>query len=260
MRELWLEKFRSDGLAATFHEDEGEGYFFLYQPASREVLRQVQLYALPTVPRIGEEDVEIFWSRDERKAGISVWGRMRAILDVGGNDEEVCSIETPESPAIQTRGTVSLFPEYLDRKSFLEARTQYWKNALIQAHPDYPISDQPASLLETRFLVAALDSNGKRAAVFEDDGETGYLYVYSVSAAVVQAHAHVYDRSDALQIAKDSVDVLWSTDESKCGVRIWGQMRGIIDLRKRREGRAWLENRDTPGINDPEWLRGFELM
>ena len=40
----------------------------------------------------------------------------------------------------------------------------------------------------------------------------------------------------------------------------YGQMRGIIDLRKRREGRAWLENRDTPGINDPQWLRGFELM
>jgi hypothetical protein len=255
-----LERLRSDGLAATFHEDEGEGYFFLYQPASREVLRQVQLYALPTVPRIGEEDVEIFWSRDEGKAGISVWGRMRAILDVGGKDEEVCSIETPESPAIQTRGTASLFPEYLDRKSFLGARTHYWKNALTQAHPDYPTSDQPSSLLETRFLVAALDSNGKRAAVFEDEGETGYLYVYSIGAAAVQTHVHVYDRSDALQIAKDSVDVLWSTDESKCAVRIWRQLRGIIDLRMRKEGRAWLENRDTPGISDTEWLRGFERM
>lgn len=255
-----LERLRSDGLAAIFHEDEGEGYFFLYNPASREVLGQVQLYASPTIPAIREEDVEIFWSRDERKAGISVWGRMRAILDVGGKDEEVCSIGTPESPAIQTPDIASSFPEYLDRKSFLEARTRYWKDTLIQAYPDSPISDQPISLLETRFLIAALDSRGDRAAVFEDEGETGYLYVYSLGAAAVQTHVHVYDRSDVLQISKDSVDVLWSTDESKCAVRIWGQMRGVIDLRMRREGRAWLENRDTPGINDAEWLRGFELM
>jgi hypothetical protein len=185
---------------------------------------------------------------------------MRAILDVAGKSEEVCSIESPDSPAIQTPETASLFPEYLDRKNFLEARTQYWKNALIQAHSGFPISDQPISLLETRFLVTALDSNGKRAAVFEDEGETGYLYIYSIATAAVQTYVHVYDRNDALQIAKDSVDVLWSTDESKCGVRIWGQMRGIIDLRMRKEGRAWLENRDSPGISDTEWLRGFERM
>lgn len=259
MKELMLERVRSDGLTAIFHEDEGEGYFFLYKRASREVLRQVQLYAIPTVPPIREEDVEIFWSRDEGKAGISVWGRMRAILDAEGK-EEVCSTETPDSPAIQAADEVSLFPEYVDRKDFLEARKRYWKNALLQVHPDYPISDQPISLLETRFLVAALDSRGQRAAVFEDEGETGYLYVYSVGAAAVQAHVHVYDRSDALQIAKGSVDVLWSTDESKCAVRIWGQVRGIIDLRMRKEGRAWLENRDTPGISDTEWLRGFERM
>src|SRR5258708_11135905 len=141
MRELMLEKLRSDGLAAIFHEDEGEGYFFLYEPASREVLQQVQLYALSTVPQIREEDVEIFWSRDEGKAGISIWGRMRAILDLGGKDEEICAIETPDSPAIQAPDTASLFPEYLDRKSFLDARKRYWKNALIQARPDLPISD-----------------------------------------------------------------------------------------------------------------------
>ena len=260
MRELMLEKLRSDELAAIFHEDEGAGYFFLYKPASREVLQQVQLYALPTNPPIREEDVEIFWSRDEKKSGISAWGRLRAILDVDGENQELCPIETPDSLAIEAPDTTSLFPEYLDRKIFLEARKRYWKNALIQARPDLPISDQPTSLLETSFLIVALDSHGERAAVFEDEGETGYLYVYSVGTAAVQRHVHVYDRNGDLQIAKESVDVLWSTDESKCAVRIWGQLRGIIDLRMRKEGRAWLENRDTPGISDPEWLRGFERM
>ncbi len=260
MTELMLERLRSDGLAAIFHEDEGEGYFFLYRPGSREVLRQVQLYRLPTVPSVREEDVEIFWSRDERKAGVSLWGRMRAILDVSGKDEEVCSIATPDSSAIQAPDTASFFPEFLDRKSFLEARKRYWKNVLIEARPDLSISDQPTSLLETCFLVVAVDSHGERAAVFEDEGETGYLYVFSLRAASVQTHVHVYDRSDALQMTKDSVEVLWSTDESKCAVRIWGKLRAIIDLRMKKEGRAWLENRDTPGISDKEWLRGFERM
>jgi hypothetical protein len=260
MRELMLERLRSDGLAAIFHEDEGEGYFFLYRPAQREVLRQVQLYTVPTVPPIREGDVEIFWSRDEEKAGISVWGRMRAILDAAGKEEKVCSIEAPDSPAIQIPDTTSLFPGYLDRKDFLEARKRYWKDALIQARPDLPIFDQPTSLLETFFLVAAFDSQRKRAAVFEDEGETGYLYLYSLDIAAVQTHVHIYDRSDALHIARDNVDVLWSTDESKCAVSIWRQLRGIIDLRTKREGRAWLETRDTPGITDREWLRGFEQM
>jgi hypothetical protein len=260
MKELMLVRLRSDGLEAIFHEDEGEGYFFLYKPVSREVLQQVQLYARPTAPQVREEDVDIFWSKDEGKAGVSVWGRMRAILDVGGKNEEVCLLATPDSPAIQVTGTTSLFPEYIDRNNFLEARSRYWKNTLMQEHHDLQISDQPASLLETNFIVAALDSHGQRAAVFEDEGETGYLYVYSTGTASVQTHVQIYDRSDALQIAKDNVDVLWSTDESKCAVRIWGQLRGIIDLRMRKEGRAWLENRDTPGISDSEWLRGFEAM
>ena len=260
MKELMLVRPRSDGIEAIFHEDEGEGFFFLYKPASREVLQQVQLYVRPTDPQVREEDVEIFWSWDEGKAGISVWGRMRAILNVSGKDEEVCSLETLDSPAIAVTGTTSAFPEYLDRKNFLEARTQYWKNALIQAHPDLQIPNQPISLLETRFIVSALDSHGERAAVFEDEGETGYLYLYSVGAAAVQTHVHIYDLNNTLQITKENVDVLWSTDESKCAARIWGQLRGIIDLRLRREGRAWLENRETPGISDTEWLRGFERM
>jgi hypothetical protein len=259
MRELMLERFRSDEVAAIFHEDNGEGYFFLYDSADKKVLRQVQLYTAPTAPQIREEDVDILWSRNEEKAGLAIWGRMRAILDIDGKNEQVCSLETPDSPIIEIPA-MTFFPEYLDRKAFLAARKRYWKAALIQAHPDLRISDQPTSLLQTRFLVAALDSSAERAAVFEDDGETGYLYVYFFRADAVQTHVHVYDHTEALQITKDSVDVLWSTDESKCAVRIWGQLRAIIDFKMGKEGRAWLENRDTPGIKDPEWLRGFELM
>ena len=50
---------------------------------------------------------------------------------------------------------------------------------------------------------------------------------------------------------------MWSEDGTKCGVAIWDKMRGIIDVASDREGRVWLENRDTPGIADREWLKGF---
>lgn len=96
--------------------------------------------------------------------------------------------------------------------------------------------------------------------MFEDERETGYLYVYSVGTGTIENHVHIYDQSVALQITKDNVDVRWSNDESKCAVQIWGQTRGVIDLRAKKEGRAWLENRDTPGISGKEWLKGFELM
>jgi hypothetical protein len=260
MRELILEKSGSSGIAAVFHEDGGEGYFALYKLADEEILQQVQLYSRPTLPEVQEDDVDIFWSHGEGKAGIAVWGRMRATLDLEGKDEQVCLLETPDSPAIQGKNAVSVFPQYLDRKTFLEARKLYWKTALLQARPDLVLPNQPTSLLETRFLVVEMDSRGTRAAVFEDEGETGYLYVYSVGTGTVQSHVHIYDQSGALQITKESVDVLWSSDESKCAVKIWGQMRGVIDLRAKKEGRAWLENRDTPGISDKEWLKGFELI
>jgi hypothetical protein len=145
MNEMMIERVRSDGVAAIFHEDEGEGHFFLYRLSSREVLQQIQLYAAPTVPQIREEDVDIFWSRDEVKAGIAVWGRMRAILDISGKFGEACALKTPDSPAIQSLDTNYMFPEYVDRKS-LEERRQYWKTALLHARPEVQISDQPISL------------------------------------------------------------------------------------------------------------------
>ena len=73
-------------------------------------------------------------------------------------------------------------------------------------------------------------------------------------------HLHIYDRNAQLRVPADEVDVLWSTDESKCAVVIWGQVRGIIDLRSNKEGRVLLKSPSTPGVSDPTWLKGFELM
>src|SRR5947208_15880928 len=95
--------------------------------------------------------------------------------------------------------------------------------------------------------------------VFEDDGETGYLYLYEPDGRKVFQHLHIYDRTPDLPIREQDLRVIWSEDLSKVGVLIWGKMRGIINLTTGQEGRVWLENRNTPGISDAEWLKGFLL-
>lgn len=95
--------------------------------------------------------------------------------------------------------------------------------------------------------------------MFEDDGETGYLYLYEPGGREVFQHVHIYDRNPSLAVKEQDVRVVWSEDLSKVGVRISGKMRGIINLATGQEGRVWLEDRNTPGIGDAVWLRGFRL-
>ncbi len=92
---------------------------------------------------------------------------------------------------------------------------------------------------------------------FEDDGETGYLYVSDRRKGEIVQHLQIYTNSPALGVDEEEVQVLWSQDGSKCGVLIWGGMRGIIDLASRKEGRVLVESRDSPPIDDQEWLKGF---
>jgi hypothetical protein len=93
---------------------------------------------------------------------------------------------------------------------------------------------------------------------FEDDRETGYLYVSDRRSNEILKHLQIYDDSAKLDVREEDVRVVWSKDGSKCGVLIWGGIRGIIDLGKNREGRVLLQSRNTPPISDPEWLSGFE--
>lgn len=109
-------------------------------------------------------------------------------------------------------------------------------------------------------MKSAFDSRRERVAIFEDDGDTGYLYLYASKTQEIMKHLHLYDHNPQLALSSQDIEVLWSTDESKCSVEIWSEIRGIIDLRRNREGRAWLKDRTTPGIDDQDWLEGFERM
>ncbi len=118
------------------------------------------------------------------------------------------------------------------------------------------MTDDIESSPKNGFIVEAPGPPGM-FGVFEDDGTTGYLYTYEPDGEGVITHLRIYTCAPTLSVQEDDVNVEWSRDLSKCGVRIWGKMRGIIDLASKNEGRVLLENRDTPGLGDPQWLAGF---
>ncbi|MBV8757058.1 MAG: DUF2251 domain-containing protein [Deltaproteobacteria bacterium] len=94
-------------------------------------------------------------------------------------------------------------------------------------------------------------------AVFEDDGETGFLYVYDCAADKVTTHLHVYDRSPSLVVNEDDVFVTWTSDFSRCGVVIWGEMMGVIDVRTDKRWVTRAVSNGMPGL-EGDALEGFE--
>jgi hypothetical protein len=113
------------------------------------------------------------------------------------------------------------------------------------------------------FIVDEMGPSGV-FGVFEDDGETGWLYLYEPARAGNEGDAdailharHVYNRSETCAPAEGDVAVLWTDDLTRCGVVVWAKMRAIIDVDSRRDHAAALKDRKSQGIVDAEWLRGF---
>jgi hypothetical protein len=109
------------------------------------------------------------------------------------------------------------------------------------------------------FIVDELGPDGL-FGVFEDDGETGYLYLYEPDGQGVTKHLQIYNCAKKLNVQEEDVKVAWTEDGGKCGVIIWNGMRGIIDLRHDEEMSVKIESPGSPLISDPEWLKGFEEL
>ena len=67
----------------------------------------------------------------------------------------------------------------------------------------------------------------------------------------------IYGDSRQFDLREYDIRVIWSSDGKKCGVVIWGGVRGIIDLGRGTKEQAKLLSRATPAISDPQWLNGF---
>lgn len=83
------------------------------------------------------------------------------------------------------------------------------------------------------FIVDAVGPHGL-AGVFEDDGDTGYLYLYEQDGRGVLEALQIYNCSKELNVDENDVTVIWSSDgnsvESLCGMdsaesSIWEEMK-----------------------------------
>jgi hypothetical protein len=257
--DFMLEEEGLPGVFAVFSQDDGAGYFFIYKPNTREVLAQVQVYVCSNKLPIHESDISLMWSRDKKRCGVVVWGRMRAVIDIGSGKEVVARLEQQDSPAITDSAWLEGFENYLDQAQFIRARQRFWKEMAKRHNPNaQPKSDHEIPIC-TNFVIYER-APGDLIAVFEDDKRAGYLYLYDSKQHMIIEYLHVYDVSQKLEVGPQDVEVVWSKDGTKCGVIIWRKMRGIIDRRKALPGRVWIETRDTPGIVDEEWLKGFEYL
>jgi hypothetical protein len=111
---------------------------------------------------------------------------------------------------------------------------------------------------DVRIFVGDTEGPDDFAGFFEDDGETGYLYVSNRKLNKIVRHLQIYNEAKAINPQEQDVSVVWSADGQKCGVIIFDGMRGIIDLRRGIEGRSKMTDRSSPPIDDTEWLGGFE--
>ena len=144
-----------------------------------------------------------------------------------------------------------------EQSVFIRARQEYWKRMVKRYHPEIPVIPQDETTLQTNFIVSSQGS-GSTFAVFEDEGDTGYLYLFSYEDEQVLRCVHVYDRGPNLEVNVDDVAVKWSRDLTKCGATIFGEMHAVIDTLKQSEIRAWLDDSASPGIIDSDWLLGFD--
>jgi hypothetical protein len=155
----------------------------------------------------------------------------------------------------------------INTEALKKARARFWKQMAREilagrtpnsfAPPDAADAALPA--VRNQFVVAAAGPP-EYFGFFEQDDRTGYLYVVGRARKQVVAYVQLYTCASRLKVRASEVKVVWSAEGDKCGVVIRGQMRGIIDLPNGRRGRASFVEPSSAGINDFEWLQGFEAF
>jgi hypothetical protein len=106
------------------------------------------------------------------------------------------------------------------------------------------------------FIVESENFNGL-FGIFEDDGETGYLYLYEPKGEGVIDDLQIYSNSTKAGVKEDDVTVIWSNDLKKCGVKIWGNLYGIIDVETGKKISAKLTDKKSSPITKTETLKDF---
>lgn len=93
---------------------------------------------------------------------------------------------------------------------------------------------------------------------FEDEGETGYFYPYEPDGRGIVDFLHLYSTPHDFELSDADIDVVWSRDKTKCGVRFWGKLYGIFDIASGRKLGVTVKSQETPPIDDSQFLDRLE--
>jgi hypothetical protein len=124
---LYVEVEGDPSIFAIFEEDNNEGFLSIYDQRKQKVIAVTRVYQNAKSLNVQQADVQVLWSTDQRKCGVIVWKKMRAILDLADRDI-VAELQSPSSPGITDPLWLSSF-DYLDIETYVEARKRYWREA-----------------------------------------------------------------------------------------------------------------------------------
>jgi hypothetical protein len=114
---------------------------------------------------------------------------------------------------------------------------------------------------EETFLTEGLSPDGKWLCVFEDDGETGYLYLLprlSNGKTIGIADAlWIYNQISPPIEECENVYIIWSDDSLKSAIIVDGECWGMIDLSSKRKLNAPREDNSIKTISLETWEAGI---
>jgi hypothetical protein len=112
------------------------------------------------------------------------------------------------------------------------------------------------------FLVERPSPDNKWITIFEDNGETGYMYLckYKTNgeSGEIGDHLWIYNQiNPSIEECKD-VFIIWTDDSSRTGLIIDGECWGIFDILNKRKLTAPRVDNCIVSIKRSVWDKGIE--
>ena len=87
--------------------------------------------------------------------------------------------------------------------------------------------------------------SGEVSVVFEDDGDTGYFYALAPGAEALELldALHVYNAEEDLRGTDCSLELLWSADGAKAGLRLNAALWAVFDFERHK---GWCRSEFPP--------------